>query len=235
MQYFTGVTVVGGNTSTESKFYGSNFESVMIPTSLITSTNQYALKHAFRDHTKLKTVTFMIPPIFIHSSIFYNCISLEYIKGIVWEVLEKIGGEAFYRVPLNGIYSLNLKALMSIGGKALVGCTGIKYLNLGKITEFGSTSFNDSTISDCPNLEILVLGKELAMINYWSITNCPKCDVYIQATIPPTTSYTFNRGMSAMIYVPMAYVNAYKSAIGWSEASSRIVGYDFEEDPNDIV
>lgn len=235
LQYFTGVKVVGGNIYSDSEFYGSNFESVTIPIGLITSTNQYALKQAFRDHTKLKTVTFMAPPVFIHAAIFCNCISLEHIKGIIWESIEKIESEAFYRVPLNGTYSLNLKALTKIGVKVFVGCTDLKYLNLGKISEFGTTAFNSSTISDCFNLETLVLGKELTIINYWSIINCPKCNVYIQASTPPTTSYTFNRGMSAIIYVPIASVNAYKSATNWSEASSRIVGYDFENDPNGIT
>jgi hypothetical protein len=55
--------------------------------------------------------------------------------------------------------------------------------------------------------------------------------VYCKATTPPSLSgssvFDYN-GSGFKIYVPAESVGAYKSADGWSEYASAIVGYDFE-------
>ena len=53
--------------------------------------------------------------------------------------------------------------------------------------------------------------------------------IYCQPTAPPTLKLNALYGISssAKIYVPMTSVDAYKSAAGWSDYASMIVGYDF--------
>ncbi|MBO7263792.1 MAG: hypothetical protein J6U93_04650, partial [Alistipes sp.] len=54
--------------------------------------------------------------------------------------------------------------------------------------------------------------------------------VYCKATTPPALGgpYVFDyNGSGRKIYVPTESVEAYKSASGWSEYKSSIVGYDF--------
>ena len=55
--------------------------------------------------------------------------------------------------------------------------------------------------------------------------------VYCKATTPPAlrgTNVFDSNGSDRNIYVPTESVEAYKSAINWSEYASAIVGYDFD-------
>lgn len=55
-------------------------------------------------------------------------------------------------------------------------------------------------------------------------------EVYCKAAIPPVvgSNIFYNKESKPKIYVPTESIDAYKSALGWSEYATTIIGYDFE-------
>lgn len=229
-QNFTSIKRVGVN-SGYGVFGKSSLKSIILPVSLIESVEEFSLKQAFRDCVNLEKVVYSIPPYQINDGMCPGCTSLNYIEGINWENITNFGGDALTECPLFNIKVLKMDNLLVIGtGNTISHAVGPRYIKLGKIKIFGSSSYQSSCIEGCENLEVLVIGEEIKTINYWSIINCPRTDIYIEAIIPPQTATVFNRDMSPTIYVPMEAVTAYKSAPGWSAGADRIVGYDFSVD-----
>ena len=95
-------------------------------------------------------------------------------------------------------------SVTSIGGWAFCDCTSLTSVTIpDSVTEIGTVAFYGCT----------------------SLTN-----VYCKPTTPPATGSgsTFNNNATdRKIYVPMASVEAYKTAAGWSGYADYIVGFDF--------
>ena len=110
------------------------------------------------------------------------------------------------------------------------------------------TTIGDYAFWDCRSLTSVTIPDSVTEIGYVTFAICENLNtVYCKAINPPTT-IVYNNGywfgfakedesgyicnIGCTIYVPMESVEAYKSAEGWSEYASYIVGYNFE---NDVV
>lgn len=93
------------------------------------------------------------------------------------------------------------------------------------MTTIISYAFNSASY-----LEELWLGKGVTTIGHYALSNigysCDSVKIYVRATTPPTIENGVIGSVSkATIYVPMASVDAYKTALGWEDAV--IKGYEF--------
>ena len=126
-------------------------------------------------------------------------------------------GVAEYTIP---------NSATSIGSCAFYGC-----YNLASVTIPNSvTSIGDFAFSGCSSLPSVTIPDGVTSIGYKVFENCTNLtSVYCKPTTPPAgDSYMFNRNASGReIYVPRNSVDAYRSAEGWSEYASDIVGYAF--------
>ncbi|MBO8467800.1 MAG: leucine-rich repeat protein [Bacteroidetes bacterium] len=163
------------------------------------------------------------------------------------EGVTSIGTYAFWYCDFEQI---NIPSTVkSIGTYAFCGCS-----NLAEITiPEGVTKIENSTFAECMNLTKITIPNSITNIGNSVFTNCHSlvkvtipqnilrigiaflyCNsletIYNKSTIPPTI-YDQSIGIPAKttIYVPTESVEAYKSAEGWSQYASQIVGYDFTE------
>lgn len=109
-----------------------------------------------------------------------------------------------------------------IGQYAFRGC-----INLSNI-DFPNklTSIDIGAFEDCANLKEIVLPGEITSISRWAFRDCNLSHIIINAAIPPTIeATTFYINSSAVIYVPVESVDAYKTANIWSNYSNQINAY----------
>lgn len=153
--------------------------------------------------------------------------------------------DAFYnsRIP-----SLNLPNLLTIGNSAFQGNTSLTSINLPAATTIGDNAFaNNTSLTSISlpaattiersvffsntSLQSITIGPNITSIGgrIFEGTSQP-ITLTIQATTPPRFSGYFNnqfdnKNDNITIKVPMASVEAYKNARGWSSYSSKISGY----------
>ena len=114
----------------------------------------------------------------------------------------------------------------SIGYEAFYNCRSLTSVTIPDSV----TTIGDSAFYQCRSLTSVTIGDSVTTIEGWAFAVCSSLtSVYCKATTPPAVgSYMFEfSNASYKIYVPMESVNAYKSASGWSEYRSYIVGYNF--------
>lgn len=92
------------------------------------------------------------------------------------------------------------------------------------------TTIMSYAFNSAPYLEELWLGKGVTTIGSYALSSigysCDSVKIYVRATTPPTLENgIIGNVLKATIYVPMASVNDYKTALGWEDAV--IEGYDF--------
>lgn len=107
--------------------------------------------------------------------------------------------------------------------------TGLKKVVVGdKVTKIGG-----SLCQGCTTLEEFVIGKNVTNITSFSIiSDTPIKTLRVLATTPPTcATYDAQVPNLEKIIVPKSAINAYKSAIGWSNYADIIV---YEVDSSDI-
>ena len=157
---------------------------------------------AFMDCTSLTSVTIPDSVTSIDVSAFSGCTSLTSVT--IPDSVTSIGVWAF--MDCTSLTSVTIPdSVTSIDVSAFSGCTSLTSVTIGN----GVTSIGDSAFYGCTSLK----------------------EVYCKPTTPPSASWwSFmfdNNASSRKIYVPRNSVSAYKSASGWSEYKSYIVGYDF--------
>ncbi len=104
-------------------------------------------------------------------------------------------------------------------------------------------SIGNMAFFECNNLTSITIPENVVTIEYYAFQNCSHLNtIYCKAITPPVavkftegdfSQYQFWNIFDGIapeykIYVPVASVDAYKNADGWSDYADRIVGYDFE-------
>ena len=141
--------------------------------------------------------------------------------------VSSIGSDAFsYCSGLTGTLVIP-SSVTSIGSDAFSYCSSLESLDLSGCTNL--TSIGDNAFYDCSGLESLDLSgcTKLTSIGEWAFYSCRSLkSIKIGATTPPTLGdHAFYTIVLTKIYVPSASVEAYKSASGWSDYSTKISGF----------
>lgn len=121
--------------------------------------------------------------------------------AIIGDCVTTIGDSYYYtQAPFTNCYSLSSVTIPSsvttIERYAFYGCSGLTSITIPS----GVTSIGEGAFSWCSGLTA----------------------IYVEPTTPPALYGSFWNTGDCPIYVPSGSVNAYKSASGWSEYSSRI-------------
>ena len=107
-----------------------------------------------------------------------------------------------------------------IGDNAFLSCSGLTSCTIGSgVTSIGGTAF-----TQCSSLTSIDIPSGVTSIGSQAFVNCTGLtSVTVNATTPPTLGYSaFDSTNNCPIYVPIASVDAYKSATNWSSYASRI-------------
>ena len=160
----------------------------------------------------------------IGTSAFRDCTSLTSIT--IPDSVTSIGKGAFY--GCTSLTSITIPdSVTSIGDFAFNGCTSLTSITIPDSV----TSIGDYAFSGCTSLTSVTIPDSVTSIRYQAFYSCGNLrEVYCKRTTPPSIvkgAFDFNLP-GRDIYVPTASVDAYKSASGWSDYASDIIGYDFE-------
>ena len=235
----------------------SSLTSVIIPDNVISI--GYA---AFYGCSSLTSVTIPDSVTSIGSSEFYGCSSLESVT--IGNSVTEIGENAFY--GCDSLKSVTIPdSVITIEYAAFANCSNLQEFKGefasndgrclivdGMLNSFAPTGITEYTIPDsvtwigefafnkCSNLTSVTIPDSVTWIGYGVFLGCSSLiDVYCMATTPPgLSSYAFYSNASGRkIYVPIESVSVYKSASGWKDYASSIVGYDFESvnDETDVA
>ena len=202
--------------------------------------------YAFYNRSSLTSITIPNSVTSIGNKAFYGCNSLTSVT--IPDGVTSIGESAFY--GCSSLTSITIPDnVTSIGQEAFCHCSSLTSINIpDSVKSIGQNAF-----SDCSSLTSITIPNSVTSIGKWAFTYCfsltsinipdsvksigqeafsyciSLTSIYCKPITPPslgwnTFSYTSS---SARIYVPTASVDAYKSATGWSDYTSMIVGYDF--------
>ena len=155
---------------------------------------------------------------------FYNCDRLTSVN--IPDSVTEIGNKVFY--SCDRLTSVTIPdSVTTIGPYAFYDCYCLTSVTIpDSVTEIGDYAF-----SECESLTSVNIPDSVTTIGESAFNWCTSLtSVYCKATTPPSLgdSDVFNYYCSGRkIYVPRESVEAYKSADGWNEYASAIVGYDF--------
>ena len=116
-------------------------------------------------------------------------------------------------------------SVISIGSCAFHLCTSLTSVTIGNSLTF----IGDHAFYHCYSLTSVTIPDSVTSIGHDAFTYCYSLkEVYCKPTTPPSSSGMFDYNVSGRkIYVPTASVSQYKTASGWSDYASDIVGYNF--------
>ncbi|MBO7264266.1 MAG: leucine-rich repeat protein [Alistipes sp.] len=202
----------------EAFVYCESLTSVTIPDS-VTKIGDYAFDACY----SLTSVTIGNSVTTIGDYAFTHCESLTSVT--IPDSVTTIGVQAFG--VCSSLTSVTIPdSVTTIGKSAFVNCESLTSVTIpDSVTTIGEWAFYD-----CRSLTSVTIGDSVTTIGYEAFCNCKSLtSVYCKATTPPAGNYNmFSYNASGRkIYVPTESVEAYKSASGWSDYASDIVGYDF--------
>lgn len=111
------------------------------------------------------------------------------------------------------------------------GCESLSTINIPE----GVVSIGNIAFQDCERLAEIIIPQNVTYLGYGVFDGCDNLStLYCKVIVPPMIGKSqYYNSISAskktQIYVPSESVEQYKSAEGWSQYASQIVGYDFTE------
>ena len=137
----------------------------------------------------------------------------------------KIGWGAFWNC--NSLTSVTIpNSVTYIGSFAFTGCNRLTSVTIpNSVTDIDTYAFYS-----CGGLTSITIPDSVTKIGTQAFSDCKNLtSVYCKATTPPSSGKDMfkNNASGRKIYVPAESVDAYKTASGWSNYASAIVGYDF--------
>ena len=197
----------------------TSLTSVTIPDS-VTTIGDYA----FFNSDSLTSVTIGDSVTSIGSYAFSECDSLTSVT--IPDSVTTIDCWAFYNC--DSLTSVTIPdSVTTIGWEAFAYCDSLTSVIIGDSV----TMIRENAFYGCKSLTSVTIPDSVTSIGTNAFYSCNSLtSVYCKATTPPALGYSnvFDYYVSGRkIYVPTESVNAYKSAYGWSEYASAIVGYDF--------
>ena len=232
-----GVTTIGGY----AFYYCSSLTSVTIPDSVTTIGES-----AFAWCRSLTSVTIPDSVTTIGDYAFQGCDSLTSVT--IGDSVTTIGYGAFYycssltsvtipdsvttirELAFCQCYSLTSvtipDSVTTIGFCVFSGCSSLTSVTIPDSV----TAIGDGAFVYCDSLTSVTIPDSVTSIGVNAFSICSSLtSVYCKPTTPPVGNYGmfYDNASGRKIYVPMESVNKYKSASGWSDYKSYIVGYNF--------
>ena len=181
----------------------TNLESVEIPNSVVKIDD-----YVFSGCDKLASITIGDALVDIGNYAFNNCTCLNSIS--FGNSVKNIGNYAFYNCT--GLNSITIgDSVKTIGEGLFYGCTGLTSVTIpNSITNVGKSVFYA-----CSNLVSVTFGESVASIDAEAFGECANLKVItcMSPTPPTLTNDPFTNVDT--IYVPVRYVNTYKTAPIW--------------------
>ena len=223
----TSITIPNSVTTLNPQVFSSctSLTSVTIPNSVITILN------AFSDCDSLTTITIPDSVTTIGESAFRSCDNLTSVA--IGNSVMTIGKEAFSYCK--SLISITIPdSVTTIGESAFSNCSSLTSITIpDSVTAIGKYTF-----SSCNSLTSITIPDGLTTIGGdYAFYYCDNLkSVYCKATTPPSLgNYAFSSwAYNLKIYVPNESVEAYKVASGWSQYASKIIGYNFKPETDEI-
>lgn len=209
----TSITISSSITSIGTyAFYNCNsLKSITLPSS-VTSIANYTFYNCY----KLGRISMPSGVTSIMEYAFNNCYSLASIT--IPNSVTSIGNYAF-----NNCNSLKSITLPSIGGNTVSGCYCLEsIILLDSVTSIGTYAFYS-----CYGLSTITIPDNVTSIGTYAFYACYGiAEFHLKPTTPPAINANVFSSTSSdsTIYVPAASLETYKTASGWSNYSSRMVG-----------
>ena len=136
-----------------------------------------------------------------------------------------IGSEAFAYSNLREIVFKSQS--FSIDKRAFYEC---RLLTDIEFPDNGAISIGAEAFYSCRNLQTVILGNGVVSIGKqaFELGNDNIVTFYVKATEPPIVDSDAFLYSNILIYVPQESLTKYRTANGWKNYASQIVGYDFE-------